>query len=128
MIFTKFKMFDCNPVNTPMKSGIKLSKFEEGEKVDSSPFKNRLGSLRYLTCTRSNVPFAVEVVSRSSEAPTSTYLKVSRIIFHYLKGMRDLGLFCSSSNDFNLVEFCDSNYAEDVNDIKSTSSFVFFLG
>lgn len=50
-ILKKFNMFDYNHVNTPMESGTKLSKFEDGEKVDSTLFKSLLGSLRYLTCT-----------------------------------------------------------------------------
>ena len=34
----------------------------------------------------------------------------------------------SSSNDFKLVGFCDSDFAGDIDDRKSTTSFVFFMG
>ncbi|PNY09547.1 reverse transcriptase [Trifolium pratense] len=44
----KFKMDDANPVNTPTECGIKLSKYEEGEKMDPSLFKSLVGSLRYV--------------------------------------------------------------------------------
>lgn len=77
---------------------------------------------------RPDIVFAVGVVSQFMEAPTSTHLKFARRIIRYLKGTIDLGLFYSSSNDFNFVGFCDSDYAEDVDDSKSTSDFVFFLG
>ncbi|KAK6773345.1 hypothetical protein RDI58_028583 [Solanum bulbocastanum] len=127
-ILKKFNMFDCNPVNTPMASGTKLSKFEDGEKVDSTLLKSLVGSLRCLTCTRPDILFAVGVVSRFMEAPTSTHLKVARRILCYLKGTIDLGLFYSSSDDFNLVGYCDSDYAGDVDNRKNTSGFVFFLG
>ena len=62
------------------------------------------------------------------EDPTSTHLKVAKRILRYLKGTIELGLFYSSSDDFNLVGYCDSDYAGDVDDRKSTSGFVFFLG
>jgi len=39
----KFKMFDCNPMNTPIDNGIHLSKFEEGEKENPTLFKSIMG-------------------------------------------------------------------------------------
>ncbi|XP_070034405.1 uncharacterized mitochondrial protein AtMg00810-like [Nicotiana tomentosiformis] len=127
-ILKKFNMLDCNPVNTLMESGTKLSKFDEGENVDPTFFKSLVGRLRYLTCIRSDILFAVVVVRRFMEAPTSTHLKVTRRILRYLKGTIDIGLFYSSSNDFNLMGFCGSDYVRDIDDRKSTTGFVFFLG
>ena len=119
-------MFYCNPVNTLMKSGTKLSKFQDGEELDSTLFKSLIGSLRYLTCTRPDIIFAVGVVSCFMEDPTSTHLKVAKRILRYLKGTIELGLFYSSSDDFYLVGYCDSDYVREVDDRKSTSDFVFF--
>ncbi|XP_070031802.1 uncharacterized mitochondrial protein AtMg00810-like [Nicotiana tomentosiformis] len=126
-ILKKFNMLDCNPVNTPMESGTKLSKFDEGEKVDPTFFKSLVGSLRYLICNRPDIFFAVGVISHFMEAPNSTHLKVSRKILRYLKGTINFGLFYSSSSDFNPVRFCDSDYAGDIDDRKGTTVFVFFL-
>ena len=84
-ILRKFNMFDCNPVNTLMESGTILSKIDDGEKVDSTLFKSLVGSLRYLTCTRPHILFAVGVVSPFMEAPTSTHLNVAKRILRYLK-------------------------------------------
>uniref|UniRef100_A0A3Q7G1C4 Reverse transcriptase Ty1/copia-type domain-containing protein n=1 Tax=Solanum lycopersicum TaxID=4081 RepID=A0A3Q7G1C4_SOLLC len=70
----------------------------------------------------------LKLISRFMESPTSTYLKVTKRILRYLKGTIDLGLFYSSSDDFNLVGYCDSDYVGDVDDRKNTSGFVFFLG
>ncbi|KAF2325091.1 hypothetical protein GH714_022717 [Hevea brasiliensis] len=55
----KFKMLDCNPVNTPMECGVKLSTFDSEEKVDSNLFKSLMRSLRYLTFSRPDILFAV---------------------------------------------------------------------
>lgn len=35
-ILTKFNMFNYNPMNIPMERGTKLSKLDDGEKVDHS--------------------------------------------------------------------------------------------
>ncbi|XP_070049850.1 secreted RxLR effector protein 161-like [Nicotiana tomentosiformis] len=111
-----------------MESGTKLSKFDEGEKADSTFFKSLVGSLRYLTCIKPDILFAVGVVSHFMEALTSTHLKVTRRILRYLKGTIDFGLFYSSSSDFKFMGFCDGDYAGDIDNRKSTTGFVFFSG
>ncbi|XP_059310067.1 secreted RxLR effector protein 161-like [Lycium ferocissimum] len=110
-----------------MESGTKLSKFDDREKVDSTLLKSLVGNLRYLTCTRPDILFTVGVVSCFMEAPSFTHLKVAGRILRYLKGTIDLRLFYTSSNDFNLVGFCDSDHAGYIDDRKSITSFVFFL-
>ncbi|KAL0447541.1 UNVERIFIED_CONTAM: hypothetical protein Slati_1882000 [Sesamum latifolium] len=59
----KFKIMECNPVNTPIECGVKLSKDDGARKVDSTTFRSLVGSLRYLTCTRPDILFAVGLVS-----------------------------------------------------------------
>jgi hypothetical protein len=48
-ILQKFRISDCNPVATPMELGVKLSKLERGEAVDSNTYQSIISSLRYLT-------------------------------------------------------------------------------
>ncbi|KAL0448352.1 UNVERIFIED_CONTAM: Retrovirus-related Pol polyprotein from transposon TNT 1-94 [Sesamum latifolium] len=127
-VLKKFNMFDCNSVNTPMVTGLKLSKFGDEEKVNPTLFKSLVGSLRYLTCTRPDILFAVGVISRFMEAPISSHMKAAKRILRYLKGTLDFGIFYSRSNDFTLKGFCDSDFAGDIDDRKSTTGFVFFMG
>jgi hypothetical protein len=61
-----------------MESGLKLSKFEDGQREDPTLFKSLVGSLRYLRCTRPNILYAVELESHFIEAPTSTNMKVAQ--------------------------------------------------
>nr|GLL35738.1 uncharacterized protein LOC108981514 [Ipomoea trifida] len=42
----KFRMYDCNPVRTPVEVGTKLSKEGDDQYVDSTHFKQIVGSLR----------------------------------------------------------------------------------
>ncbi|XP_073219964.1 secreted RxLR effector protein 161-like [Cicer arietinum] len=121
-------MFDYNSVSTPMESILKLSKFEDGQKEYPSIFKILVGKLRYLTCTRPDILYAVGVVSCLMEAPTTTHMKVTKRILCYLKSMLDYGLYYYSSNDFKLFGFCDSDFTGDINDINSTNGFIFFMG
>ncbi|RDX85270.1 hypothetical protein CR513_33544, partial [Mucuna pruriens] len=85
-VLEKFKMFDCNLVNTPMEGSLKLSKFDIGEKEDLTLFKSLVGSLRYLTSTRLDIIYVVDVVDvvcYFMEAPTSTYMKTTYRILRF---------------------------------------------
>jgi hypothetical protein len=50
-LLNKFVMEDCKPSLTPMEQKMKLSKFEGGELVNSTKYRQLVGSLIYLTNT-----------------------------------------------------------------------------
>jgi Reverse transcriptase (RNA-dependent DNA polymerase) len=85
-ILKKFKMDECNPVNTPVESGMKLSRYDEGKTVDATLYRSLVESLRYLTCTRSDIAYGVGLVSRYMEEPKMTHWKVIKRILRYVKG------------------------------------------
>jgi hypothetical protein len=62
------------------------------------------------------------------ELPTITHFKVAKRILRYIKGTIDFGLLYPSSNEFKFVGYSDSDWGGDVDDIKSTTGFVFYLG
>ena len=68
-ILKKYKMKNCNPVSTPMEPGAKLSKYDEGERVDANRYRSLVGSLCNLTCTRLDLSLSVGIISRFMEEP-----------------------------------------------------------
>ena len=60
------------------------------------------------------------------KAPTMTHLKTAKRILRYLKGTLDYGLLYSPSKGFKLVGYSDSDWVGDMDDRKSTTSFVFY--
>jgi hypothetical protein len=127
-VLKKFKMDDANPVGTPMECGSKLSKHENGEIVDPTLYKSLVGSLRYLTSTRPDILYAVGVVSRYMEAPTTTHFKAAKRILRYIKGTTNFGLHYYSSNNYEIIGYSDSDWSGDLDDRKGTTGFVFFMG
>ncbi|KAK6142445.1 hypothetical protein DH2020_022793 [Rehmannia glutinosa] len=127
-LMKKFKMDNCKPINTPVECGIKLSKYDREEKVDLTLYKSLVGSLWYLTCTRPDILFATGLISRYMESPTTTHMKAAKRILRYLKGTINYGLFYSTTNDYKLVGYSDSDWSGDVDDRKSITGFVFFMG
>jgi len=55
-------MDDSNLVHTPTECRIKISKHEEGEKVDPTLLKSLVGTLQYLSCIR---PYFLYICSSS---------------------------------------------------------------
>ncbi|KAG6512435.1 hypothetical protein ZIOFF_030546 [Zingiber officinale] len=120
-ILKKFKMNNSKSINTPVINGVKLSKHDEGEKIDPTFFKSLVGSLRYLTCTRPDILYGVRLVSHYMEAPTTTHLKIAKRILRYIKGTTYFGLLYSTSNYFKLEGYSANDWGGDMNDRKSTT-------
>ena len=85
-------MTDCNHVGTPVETTMKLFKDPEGRKVDSTLYKQIVGSLMYLTTTRPDIMYAVSLISRFMEFPKEIHLLAAKRILRYLKGTTNYGL------------------------------------
>lgn len=70
-ILEKMGMSECNPCQTPMEPRLKLSKNDEGSLVDATYYRSVVGNLRYLVNTKPDVVYAIGIVSRYMEKPTS---------------------------------------------------------
>ncbi|XP_048228654.1 uncharacterized mitochondrial protein AtMg00810-like [Ricinus communis] len=77
-ILTKFQMQDCNPVYTPAETSLKLVKDPDGVKIDSTLYKQIVGSLMYLTSTRPDIMFVVSLISRFMKNPTEMHLMAAK--------------------------------------------------
>jgi hypothetical protein len=66
-------------------------------------------------------------MSRFMETPTMTHLKALKWIIWYIKGTINFGLFYGYFNNFDIVGYSDSDWTEDMDDKKSTTSFVFYI-
>ena len=126
-ILKRFNMENCNPVTTPVETGLELRKTDEGN-IDPTYFKSLVGSLRYLTCTRPDILYGVGLVSRYMETPNQTHLNAAKRILRYIKGTLNDGLLYTSSEEFKLVGYSDSDWGRDLDERKSTTGFTFFMG
>jgi hypothetical protein len=112
-----------------MENRLKLRKLIEGEVIDASLYRSLVGSLRYLVNTIPNLAFAVGFISRYMEAPGKEHWAALKQVLRYVQGSANLGLvFKASSESETLTGYSDSDHAGDLDDRKSTSGQVFFLG
>lgn len=126
-VLERFRMDECNSVHNPIVPGVKLVKDEDGVKVDSTFYKQIVGSLMYLTATRPDIVLVVSLISRYMECPTELHLQAAKRVLRYLKGTIELGLFYKKGGNKDLIAYTDSDYAGDRDDRKSTSGYLFML-
>ncbi|KAL6322426.1 hypothetical protein AAG906_008081 [Vitis piasezkii] len=97
-ILDKFMLKDCNSVITPSEVGLKLSKSGAGKRVDSTLYKQIVGSLMYPTSTRPDIMHAINLIRDT--------WRIQQIKFDW---------------------FSDSDYARDLDDRNRLRSKVFML-
>ncbi|KAK3026412.1 hypothetical protein RJ639_041424 [Escallonia herrerae] len=102
-VLKRFNMKNCNPISISIEVEKKLSRQVKEGPIDQTLFRSLVGSLRYLTCTRPDILYAVSYISQYMENPTTYHFKVAKIILRYLKGIIDLGIFYHASGDMKLV-------------------------
>ena len=128
-ILKVFKMNGCNAIQTLMGVHLKLQREAEGKLVNSTNFKSLIGSLRYLMHTRPDITYCVIYLSRFMDKPSSEHLAAAKRILRYLKGTVNFGiLYKRGDRDMKITGYSDSDFAGDINDRKSTSGQIFFLG
>ena len=101
-ILNRFQMKNCNSVSIPTEFGMKLAKDHKGKKVNSTLYKQIIGSLLYLTTTRPYIMYFVSLISRYMEIPTEMYLLAVKRIFRYLQGIVEFGLFYKKGRKIRL--------------------------
>uniref|UniRef100_A0A1X7VKA3 Reverse transcriptase Ty1/copia-type domain-containing protein n=1 Tax=Amphimedon queenslandica TaxID=400682 RepID=A0A1X7VKA3_AMPQE len=78
--------------------------------------------------TRPVITFSVSNVPKYSSKPTKEHWVAVKRIIRYLKGTHNLGLIYKMSEANGCIGFSDSNWAGDLDDIKSTSGLLFQAG
>ncbi|PNX94522.1 copia-type polyprotein [Trifolium pratense] len=91
-ILERFNMDKSNAVCSPIVSGTKLSKHNKGDDVNPTQFKQIVGSLMYLTATRPDLMFAVNMIARYMEHSVETHMMAAKRILRYIKGTLELGI------------------------------------
>lgn len=121
-------MKNCNSVGTPTELGLKLIKEPGSQKINSTLYKQIVGSLMYVIVTRPDIMHAVSLISRHMECPTKLHLHVVKRVFRYLKGTIEFRIFYRKSVKSGLIGFKNSDYAGDRDDRRSTSGYAFMMG
>ncbi|GJX73168.1 retrovirus-related pol polyprotein from transposon TNT 1-94, partial [Tanacetum coccineum] len=82
----------------------------------------------YLTHTRPDLAYAVGLVSRFMHCPSKQHYGATKRILRYIAGTTTYGIWYVRKEKFELVGYCDSDWAGAKDDMKSTSGNCFMFG
>ncbi|CAN0918844.1 Retrovirus-related Pol polyprotein from transposon TNT 1-94, partial [Linum grandiflorum] len=100
---------DAKYACTPFDSNFHLKK-NLGTAVNQSQYAKIIGSVMFLTnCTRPDISFAVNRLSRYTSNPNKDHWKALIRILRYIKGTADWGLKFTG-HPKNLEGYCDANW------------------
>jgi hypothetical protein len=127
-ILSRFQMEDSRPMTTPMITNWKKLHASESQLVDSTLYRQLIGSLMYLVNTRPDICFAVNTLSQFMVELRRVHWVAAKHVLGYLCGTVDYGLDYHRGDGVRLVGYTDSDWAGCVSDKKSTSGCCFGLG
>eukprot|EP00253_Pinus_taeda_P024616 PITA_24616 len=132
------KELDSKPMKVSIPVGVNLSAQqcpktqEEEEDMSRVPYASTVSSLMYvMVCTRSDLAHAVGVLSRFMSKPGKEHWTTVKRVFRYLRGTSDYGLCYQGrpglDGALDIRGFVDANWVGDLDQIRSTSGYVFKL-
>ena len=87
-----------------------------------------IGSLLYVTASRTYVIHAIGQVARFQTAPTETHILAVKTSFKYLKGTIEFGIWYPKVNEITLIAYSEVDWEGFFDDRRSTNETTFFLG
>nr|GEY14465.1 retrovirus-related Pol polyprotein from transposon TNT 1-94 [Tanacetum cinerariifolium] len=94
-ILNKYGMESCDHTGTPMEIKDKLDLDQNGTPIDATKYHSMIGTLMYLTSSRSDIVHATCLCARYQAKPTEKHLKEVKRIFHYLREYVSLSACCA---------------------------------
>ncbi|CAH9128587.1 unnamed protein product [Cuscuta epithymum] len=126
-ILERFDMIDSKPVSTPLAAGDSL--VSSGPSYyDPTLYRSIIGALQYLTITRPDLSFAVNLVSQFLQSPTEAHFHAVKRILRYVKGTVHYGLSFDRRPDQSILAYSDADWARCVETRRSTYGYSIFLG
>ncbi|XP_021986165.1 uncharacterized mitochondrial protein AtMg00810-like [Helianthus annuus] len=127
-LLLKFGMEVCNVEDIPMIVNDKLQIDDQAYKANEVAYRSLVGGLIYLTHSRPDLAYSVSIVSRFMQVPSKIHWGAERRILRYVACTTGFGIWYNKGAKIELVGYTDSDWASCIDDRKSISASVFFLG
>lgn len=115
----------------PTPPPLQLDRFPNQSEIFPEPtyFRSLAGKLHYLRLTRPDIQFAFNYICQNMHCPTVADFNLLKRTVRYLRGTTDFGISFSfsTSTDFTLIAYSDSDWTGCKNIRRSTDGLCTFL-
>ncbi|XP_020690608.1 uncharacterized protein LOC110105440 [Dendrobium catenatum] len=121
------QLSDCKSLANPTCTKLPSNFSADSILGDPTIYRRITGSLQYLTLTRSDISYSVNLLSQHMHQPLPQHIYLLKHLLRYIRGTINYGIPITKSN-LMLSSFSDADWAGDPTSRKSTSGYCSFLG
>ena len=118
----------CWASSTLIEQNHKLGGQEDESAIDKGQYQRLVWRLIYLSHTRPNVAYLVEVVSRFMHDPREKHIQVVHKVLQYLKATPGRGILFKRKGKLTMKAYTNVDYAGSLTNRRLTTSYCIFLG
>ena len=122
------KHTNCHIIETPIEVNHKLAIFENDPQIEISSYHKLIGKLLYLSHTRLDICYSVNVPSQLMHSPRNSHFQAANRILRYLKGTSRLGITYKKTCKLDLILYTDSDFSSSRVDYMSTTGYCTIFG
>nr|KYP76233.1 Copia protein [Cajanus cajan] len=127
-LLSKVGLLDCKLVETPIPQNLNFVETNDPVPTNREQYQRLVGKLIYLSHTRLDITYVVNVVSQHMQNPREEHMEVVTRILRYLKSSLGRGLIYSKNNHLEVEGYSDSDWAGTKLDRKSTTGYLTLVG
>jgi len=128
ILLEKFRMDQYKPIVVPLQQNIKLQCEDGSKAADTTLYRQLVGSLIYRTTIRSDLAYAVSVLSQFMSKSLESHWNAAKNVSRYLQGIVDYNIIYTNSFDVRFRGFADSDWAGNVDDHRFITGYALNLG
>lgn len=127
-ILKEHNLLNAKRLQLPLDTHIKHTPDLGDPLLKPDVYQRLLGKLIYLTITRPDICFSVQLLSQYMNKPSTTHLQAAFRVLRYLAGTTSQGILLDSKSVAQLTAFCDRDWATCPVSRGSTTWYCIFLG
>nr|XP_016492299.1 PREDICTED: uncharacterized mitochondrial protein AtMg00810-like [Nicotiana tabacum] len=127
-LLKEYDCFDYSSLSSPLDPIVKLKANEGTPLLDPTYYRKLVGKLNFLTNTRLDIAYSVQLLSQFMQAPRDTHLTAAFHLLGYLKSDPTLSIFFSNNTDCSISACCDSDWASCPDSRKFVTGYIVLVG